>query len=126
MFLIGQPFVRRTAILDHLDEWIGEAKAMIAARGPDRRRQLRICAPATGWAKQPRAHHSRNDSDRRWVRRKCAFAPYESRSPSFRGARQREPGIHSATSSAVKWIPGSTLEPVIGRAFARPGGVAPE
>jgi hypothetical protein len=32
MFLIGQPFVRRTAILDHLDEWIGEAKAMIAAR----------------------------------------------------------------------------------------------
>ena len=74
MFLIGQPFVRRTAILDHLDEWIGEAKAMIAARGPDRRRQLRICAPATGWAKQPRAHHSRNDSDRRWARRKCAFA----------------------------------------------------
>ena len=75
MFLIGQRFVRRTAILDHLDEWIGEAKAMIAACGPDRRRQLRICAPATGWAKRTRAHHSRNDSDRRWVRRNASLPP---------------------------------------------------
>src|SRR5438270_13591737 len=37
-------------ILDYLDDQVGPDKAMIAARGPDRYRVLRICALATGLA----------------------------------------------------------------------------
>ncbi len=35
-------------ILDFLDELVGPDKAMLPANGPERRRQLRICALATG------------------------------------------------------------------------------
>src|SRR5262249_1678396 len=34
--------------LDHLDEIVGEGRAMIAASGAERRRHLRLCALATG------------------------------------------------------------------------------
>jgi len=44
----GEPLIESTAILDYLDELVGEAKAMIAARGPERRKHLKICALATG------------------------------------------------------------------------------
>jgi glutathione S-transferase len=44
----GEALIDSTAILDYLDERVGPEKAMIAARGPERRRQLRICALATG------------------------------------------------------------------------------
>jgi glutathione S-transferase len=44
----GEVLIESTAILDYLDELVGPEKAMIAARGPERRRHLRICALATG------------------------------------------------------------------------------
>jgi glutathione S-transferase len=44
----GEALIESTAILDYLDELVGPEKAMIARHGPERRRQLRICALATG------------------------------------------------------------------------------
>src|ERR1700758_4742388 len=44
----GEALIDSTAILDYLDELVGPEKAMISARGPERRRHLRICALATG------------------------------------------------------------------------------
>jgi glutathione S-transferase len=44
----GEALIESTAILDYLDELVGSEKAMIAEGGPDRRRDLRICALATG------------------------------------------------------------------------------
>src|SRR6266481_1592297 len=44
----GEALIESTAILDYLDEVVGPEKAMIAARGPERRRGLKICAMATG------------------------------------------------------------------------------
>ena len=44
----GEALIDSAAILDYLDELAGPEKAMIAVRGPERRRHLRICALATG------------------------------------------------------------------------------
>ena len=44
----GEVLIESTAILDYLDEVVGPEKAMIAARGPERRHALKICALATG------------------------------------------------------------------------------
>ena len=44
----GEALIESTAILDYLDELVGPEKAMIARSGPERRKQLRICALATG------------------------------------------------------------------------------
>jgi glutathione S-transferase len=44
----GEALIDSTAILDHLDELVGPDKAMIAANGAKRRRQLRTIALATG------------------------------------------------------------------------------
>ncbi len=44
----GEGLIESAAILDYLDELVGPEKAMIAARGEARRRQLRIIALATG------------------------------------------------------------------------------
>ena len=44
----GEALIESTAILDYLDEVVGPEKAMIAARGPERRHALKICALATG------------------------------------------------------------------------------
>ena len=44
----GEVLIESTAILDYLDEWVGPGKAMIPARGPERRHVLKICALATG------------------------------------------------------------------------------
>jgi glutathione S-transferase len=44
----GEALIESTAILDYLDELAGPEKAMIAERGPARRRDLRICALAMG------------------------------------------------------------------------------
>ena len=44
----GEALIESHIILDYLDELVGEAKAMIAPHGPERRRHLRICALATG------------------------------------------------------------------------------
>jgi glutathione S-transferase len=44
----GEALIESTAILDYLDELVGPEKAMIAERGPERRRGLKICALATG------------------------------------------------------------------------------
>jgi glutathione S-transferase len=46
----GEALIESTIILDYLDELVGPAKVMIAERGPQRRRGLRICALATGLA----------------------------------------------------------------------------
>jgi glutathione S-transferase len=46
----GEALIESTAILDYLDELVGPEKAMIAARGPERRHALKICALATGLA----------------------------------------------------------------------------
>jgi glutathione S-transferase len=44
----GEALIESAAILDYLDELVGPERAMIAARGEARRRQLRIIALATG------------------------------------------------------------------------------
>jgi glutathione S-transferase len=44
----GEALIESMAILDYLDELVGPEKAMIAARGPQRRHALKICALATG------------------------------------------------------------------------------
>ena len=44
----GEVLIESTAILDYLDETVGPDKAMIARSGAERRKQLRICALATG------------------------------------------------------------------------------
>jgi glutathione S-transferase len=44
----GEALIESTAILDYLDETVGPDKAMLPARGEARRRQLRLCALATG------------------------------------------------------------------------------
>jgi glutathione S-transferase len=44
----GEALIESTIILDYLDELAGEARAMIAPHGIDRRRHLKICALATG------------------------------------------------------------------------------
>jgi glutathione S-transferase len=44
----GEALIESTVILDYLDEVAGPEKAMIAARGAERRRGLKICALATG------------------------------------------------------------------------------
>jgi glutathione S-transferase len=44
----GEALIESTAILDYLDELVGPQKAMIAARGPQRRHALKICALSTG------------------------------------------------------------------------------
>jgi glutathione S-transferase len=46
----GEVLIESTAILDYLDEWVGPGRAMIAARGPERRHALKTCALATGLA----------------------------------------------------------------------------
>jgi glutathione S-transferase len=44
----GEALIESVIILDYLDEVVGEARAMIAPHGPERRRHLRLCALATG------------------------------------------------------------------------------
>ena len=44
----GETLVESAAMLDYLDELVGPEKAMMAARGDIRRRQLRICALGSG------------------------------------------------------------------------------
>ena len=44
----GEALIESTIILDYLDELVGPEKAMIAPRGLERRRHLRLCALATG------------------------------------------------------------------------------
>ncbi len=44
----GEVLVDSVTILDHLDEAVGPARAMIAAGGPARRQALRVAALATG------------------------------------------------------------------------------
>src|SRR5947209_14760228 len=46
----GEVLIESTIILDYLDEQVGPAKAMIAAKGEPRRHGLKICALATGLA----------------------------------------------------------------------------
>jgi glutathione S-transferase len=46
----GEALIESTAILDYLDELVGPEKAVIAARGLERRHALKICALATGLA----------------------------------------------------------------------------
>jgi glutathione S-transferase len=44
----GEALIDSVAILDHLDELVGAEKAMIGAKGAERRRHLRLIALATG------------------------------------------------------------------------------
>ena len=44
----GEALIDSTAIIDYLDELVGPEKAMIAAKGIERRRHLRMIALATG------------------------------------------------------------------------------
>lgn len=46
----GEVLIESGAILDHLDELAGPAKALIAQSGPERRAALKVCALATGLA----------------------------------------------------------------------------
>src|SRR5689334_1749737 len=46
----GEVLIESFVILDHLDELVGPAKAMIAANGEARRKALKVAALATGLA----------------------------------------------------------------------------
>jgi glutathione S-transferase len=46
----GEALIESGAILDHLDEVVGPARAMIADSGARRRQALKVCALATGLA----------------------------------------------------------------------------
>jgi len=46
----GETLIESAAILDALDDRVGEARALIPARGPPRRRVLKICALGAGLA----------------------------------------------------------------------------
>jgi glutathione S-transferase len=46
----GEVLIESGAILDHLDELVGPARALIAESGEARRRALKVCALATGLA----------------------------------------------------------------------------
>ncbi|SAK76158.1 glutathione S-transferase-like protein [Caballeronia pedi] len=46
----GDVLIESTMILDYLDEQAGDARAMIAPGGPQRREALKVCALATGLA----------------------------------------------------------------------------
>jgi glutathione S-transferase len=46
----GEALIESSAILDHLDEMAGPAKALIPSEGARRRRALKVCALATGLA----------------------------------------------------------------------------
>jgi glutathione S-transferase len=46
----GEALIESTAILDYLDELVGPERAMIAAKGAERRRALKICALGSGLA----------------------------------------------------------------------------
>src|SRR5215212_7367742 len=46
----GEALLESGAMLDHLDELAGPERALIAERGPERRRALRVCALGTGLA----------------------------------------------------------------------------
>jgi glutathione S-transferase len=69
----GEALIESTAILDYLDELVGPEKAMIAERGPERRRSLRICALATGLADKAVSllyeRVLRKDQSKVWVER---------------------------------------------------------
>jgi glutathione S-transferase len=69
----GEALIESTIILDYLDELVGPAKAMIADRGPERRRGLRICALATGLADKAVSllyeRVLRQDQSKVWVER---------------------------------------------------------
>jgi glutathione S-transferase len=69
----GEALIESTIILDYLDELVGPEKAMIAERGPERRRSLRICALATGLADKAVSllyeRVLRKDQSKVWVER---------------------------------------------------------
>ncbi|SAL70530.1 glutathione S-transferase-like protein [Caballeronia peredens] len=46
----GDVLIESALILDHLDEAAGDARALIASSGPQRRQALKVCALATGLA----------------------------------------------------------------------------
>ncbi len=69
----GEALIESTAILDYLDELAGPEKAVIAARGPERRHALKICALATGLADKGVSllyeRMLRKDQSKIWVER---------------------------------------------------------
>ena len=69
----GEALIESTAILDYLDELVGPEKAMIAARGPQRRHALKICALATGLGDKAVSlvyeRVLRKDTSKLWVER---------------------------------------------------------
>ncbi|SAK54985.1 glutathione S-transferase-like protein [Caballeronia calidae] len=46
----GDALIESTMILDYLDEQAGDARALVASRGEQRRQALKVCALATGLA----------------------------------------------------------------------------
>ena len=69
----GEVLIESTAMLDYLDELVGPEKAMIAAREPERRRGLKICALAMGLADKAVSllyeRVLRQDQSKIWVER---------------------------------------------------------
>src|SRR3954451_9300070 len=61
----GEALLESGVILDHLDELAGQERALIAKRGPQRRRALRVCALATGLADKAVSRSTRGRSTRR-------------------------------------------------------------
>jgi glutathione S-transferase len=69
----GEVLIESTAMLDYLDELLGPEKALIAVRGPERRRALKICALAMGLADKGVSllyeRVLRQDQSKLWVER---------------------------------------------------------
>jgi glutathione S-transferase len=69
----GEALIESTIILDYLDDVVGPDKAMLPAREPERRKQLRICALSTGLADKAVSllyeHVLRKEPSKIWVDR---------------------------------------------------------
>jgi glutathione S-transferase len=69
----GEVVIESTAMLDYLDELAGPAKALIAPRGPERRRALKVCALAMGLGDKAVSllyeRVLRKDASKLWVER---------------------------------------------------------
>ena len=69
----GESLIESAAVLDHLDQQVGPERAMIGQHGEARRKQLQLCALATGMVDKAVSliyeHVLRKDQSTLWIER---------------------------------------------------------
>lgn len=100
----GEALIESSAILDWIDETVGEARALLPARGAERRRALRLMSLATGAADKGVAQLYEG-----------AFRPAEKRHEPWvaRCRLQMEAGLaeldRACTEASSEWLLGARL-----------------